>query len=186
MNKLKKGFTLIELLMVIGIITILAGIILVSVNPAQQFGKANDAERKTSISSILNAVMQYTTTPTARGELPECLFGIAAIPTAIPECDTDGSGSGVGNGGFEGAVELGTPADDNTYDCSTALVPNFLREMPIDPNSNYDETATGYYICMDTSDISPKIYVISMGAEVFLDGNCEKPNTTVETMCISG
>ncbi len=187
MSKNNKGFTLIELLIVIGIIAILAGIVLVSVNPAQQFGKANDSERKSEVSSIANAVMQYTTSPTARGELPQCLFGVIPTLTDIPECDTDLSGVGVGNGGFEGAVELGTPANAITYDCSTTLVPGYLREMPVDPNSSYDETASGYYMCQDTTGASAMIYVISVGAEVFTgDGNCEIPGTTTSAMCIYG
>ena len=74
MLKNKKGFTLIELLIVIGIIAILAGIVLVAVNPAQQFGKANDSERKSEIGTILSAVYQYQTSPTARGALPQCLL----------------------------------------------------------------------------------------------------------------
>ncbi|MCK5603699.1 type II secretion system protein, partial [Candidatus Pacearchaeota archaeon] len=59
MIKNKKGFTLIELLIVIGIISILAGIVLVAVNPAQQFGKANDSERKSEIGTLLSAIYQY-------------------------------------------------------------------------------------------------------------------------------
>ena len=170
MEKYKKGFTLIELLIVIGIIAILAGIVLVSVNPAQQFGKANDSERKSEISAIANAVMQYTTSPSARGQLPQCLLGASPVATPIPECDTDGSGIGTGNGGFEGALELGTPADADTYDCSTTLIPSYLRSMPIDPyEAIYNDGASGYYICQDTSGPSAKVYVISIAAEVFLD-----------------
>jgi prepilin-type N-terminal cleavage/methylation domain-containing protein len=186
-NKNKKGFTLIELLIVIGIIAILAGIVLVAVNPAQQFGKANDSERKSEIATILKAIHQYTTSPTVRGALPECLLGATPVPTPIPECDTDLSGIGVGNGGFEGAVELGTPADIDTYDCSTTLVPSFLREIPIDPLAIYDATATGYYVCQDTTGTVSHIYIIAVGTEVFTDdGDCEIPGTTTPTMCVSG
>ena len=182
-----KGFTLIELLIVIGIIAILAGIVLVAVNPAQQFGKANDSERKSEIGTVLSAIYQFQTSPTARGALPECLLGAVPAAAAIPECDTDSSGVGVGNGGFEGAVELGTPAGASTYDCSTTLVPAYLREIPIDPTSTYDATATGYWVCQDTTGAVSRVYVIAEGTEVFTDdGGCEVPATTTATMCVSG
>ncbi|MBN2306426.1 prepilin-type N-terminal cleavage/methylation domain-containing protein [Candidatus Peregrinibacteria bacterium] len=179
-----KGFTLIELLIVIGIIAILAGIVLVAVNPAEQFGKANDSERKSEIGIILSAIYQYQTSPTARGALPECLFN--TVPTPIPECDPDSSGIGTGNGGFEGALELGTAA--TSYDCSTVLVSSQLREIPIDPfETTYDETATGYWVCQDTTGLVSKVYVIAEGAEVFTDdGGCELPGTTTPAMCVSG
>ena len=187
MPKNNKGFTLIELLIVIGIISILAGIVLVSINPAKQFGKANDSERKSEISSIVNAVMQYTTSPTARGQLPNCLLGALQTPTPIPECDTDSSGIGNGNGGFEGALELGTPADADTYDCSTNLIPSYLRGMPIDPyEAIYNDSETGYYIRQNSTGLTVRVYVISVGAEIFLDpGRCEFPGTTNPAMCIS-
>lgn len=180
----KKGFTLIELLIVIGIIAILAGIVLVAVNPAEQFGKANDSERKSEIGTVLSAIYQYQTSPSARGALPECLVNSVATP--IPECDTDGNGIGVGNGGFEGALELGTAA--TSYDCSTVLIPSQLREVPIDPfETTYDATATGYWVCQNTSGSVPKVYVIAEGTEVFTDdGGCEIPGTTTAAMCVSG
>ena len=181
-----KGFTLIELLIVIGIISILAGIVLVAVNPAKQFGKANDSERKSEIGTILSSVYQYQTSPTARGSLPQCLLGATPVATAIPECDTDSSGVGTGNGGFEGAIQLGTPGSATAYDCSTTLVPNYLRSMPIDPNSTYTAAATGYHVCQDTSGSVTKVYVISVGAEVYTDGGCEVPGTTTAAMCVSG
>jgi len=184
----KKGFTLIELLIVIGIISILAGIVLVAVNPAQQFGKANDSERKSEIGTLLSAIYQYQTSPTARGALPECLLGVApGAAAAIPECDPDASGIGVGNGGFEGAVELGTPSSASTYDCSTTLVPSYLREIPIDPSSDFDATATGYWLCQDTTGVVSRIYIIAEGTEVFTDdGGCETPGLLTPTMCVSG
>lgn len=178
-NKSLKGFTLIELLIVIGIIAILAGIVLVAVNPAEQFGKANDSERKSEVGTILSAIYQYQTSPTARGALPECT--VNSVVTAIPECDD------VGVGGYDGALELGTAV--TSYDCSTTLVPSYLREIPIDPSGapDFDATATGYWVCQDTSGAVVRVYVIAENAEVFTDdGGCEIPGTTTPTMCVSG
>lgn len=184
-NKNLKGFTLIELLIVIGIIAILAGIVLVAVNPAQQFGKANDSERKSEIGTILSAVYQFQTSPSARGALPTC--SVNGTPgVAIPEC-------GVANAG---ALQLGTTVDVNHFDCSDSLIPSYLRELPIDPSGtpNYDAGDTGYYLCQDTSQPVSRVYVLAPGVEVFdTDGGCtmDKPldnpdGGVVPVMCVSG
>jgi len=177
----KKGFTLIELLIVIGIISILAGIVLVAVNPAQQFGKANDSERKSEISSVLSAIYQYQTSPTVRGALPQCLTGAVPAAAEIPACD------GVGVGTFDGAIQLGTPADATHYDCTTTLIPSYLREMPIDPTSTYTAVNSGYYVCKQTVGGIERVYVLAPGAEVFkTDGGCQVPGTIDPAMCVSG
>lgn len=169
---------MIELLIVIGIISILAGIVLVAVNPAQQFGKANDSERKSELSSILSAIYQYQTSPTVRGALPSC--DLNGVVTAIQECD------GAGPGNFDGALELGTAV--TSYDCTGALIPAYLREIPIDPlTSAYDATATGYWLCQDSTGPVVRLYVISEGVEVFkTDGGCQIPGTVNPAMCVSG
>src|SRR5260221_122165 len=58
-KNLQKGFTLIELLVVIGILAILLAIVLIAINPAKQFGQANDTKRRSDVNSILNAIDQY-------------------------------------------------------------------------------------------------------------------------------
>ncbi len=58
-NKKNSGFTLIELLVVIGILAVLLAIVLIAINPARQFGQANDTKRRSDITQILNAVGQY-------------------------------------------------------------------------------------------------------------------------------
>lgn len=67
----RSGFTLIELLLVIGIIAILASIVIVAVNPTKQLADARDAQRRSDVSSILNAVYQYSIDHT--GNLPSCI-----------------------------------------------------------------------------------------------------------------
>lgn len=55
----KKGFTLVELLVVIAILGILAGAILVAINPLEQLARGRDAGRKSAIGQIGGAVQSY-------------------------------------------------------------------------------------------------------------------------------
>lgn len=69
------GFTLIELLVVIGILAVLLAIVLIAINPARQFGQANDTKRRSDTGAILNAVGAYAADNA--GALPA---GIPAAP----------------------------------------------------------------------------------------------------------
>lgn len=67
--KPQSGFTLIEILIVIGIIALLAGIVLVAINPARQFAQARNTERTAHVNAILNAIGQYQVDHL--GDIPE-------------------------------------------------------------------------------------------------------------------
>ena len=54
----KRGFTLIEVLLVVATIAILAGIVILAVNPARQVANVRNAERSYGARQILDAVYQ--------------------------------------------------------------------------------------------------------------------------------
>lgn len=56
---MKKGFTLIELLIVIGILAVLAGIVVVALNPAELLRQARDSKRIADLSGITGAINLY-------------------------------------------------------------------------------------------------------------------------------
>ena len=74
--KYKKGFTLIELLVVIGILAILLAITLIAINPARQFGQANNTKRRSDVLQVLNGVHQYVAEN--QGQLPAEVSGLTA------------------------------------------------------------------------------------------------------------
>lgn len=123
----RKGFTLIELLIVIGIIAILAAVIYVAVDPARRFREARNAERWTSVNSILNGYLNYT------------VDNKGAEPVVL----TAGTYYMIGTG----AVFAGCTAQPTTaaIDLTLSLVDTYLSSIPVDPSAGTAET-TLYYI----------------------------------------
>ena len=128
-NKLEKGFTLIELLVVIGILAVLLAITLIAINPARQFGNANNTARRSHVTQILNAIGQYVAEN--KGQLPS---EITSTPTTLSS-----------------ATALST--------LCAKLVPTYIPALPTNPTLNTTDIAdcsaaswaTGYSISKDAT-----------------------------------
>ncbi len=134
-----RGFTLIEVLLVVVIIAILAGIVIIAVNPARQIAQTNNAQRDNDVRAILDAVHQYGIDN--RGVLPSAITAVATVV-----------GSGVG--------EIDICAD---------LVPTYVSAMPYDPTTatasytDCTDYSTGYTIAVDANG---RVTVAAPDAEV--------------------
>jgi len=134
-HSFKRGFTLIELLLVIGIIAILAAIVIVAINPTKQLGDARNAQRRSDVNTVLNAVYQYAIDH--NGSLP------SGIPTTTAKeiCVT-------GAASCDGGVDL------------DVLTGSYLVKIPADPQAT--GTGTDYTIVKDANN---RITVAAPAAE---------------------
>ncbi len=137
-----KGFTLLEILLVVAAIAILAGIIILAINPNKQLGDTRNSQRRLAIDAIVNAVYQYSLDH--NGQLPGATSG-HPIPVSdgydggnlheiclTDPSDTTGSTSldctDQINGG--GAVDLSDLTRNATY----------LTSIPADPLPNASDS----------------------------------------------
>lgn len=138
-----RGFTLIELLIVIAIVAILAGIVLIAVNPGRQLAQARNAERWAEVNALLNAVNQF-----------EIDYG------ALPDCAST-TVSNIGSGDCDlGATDLLAGIADNQ-----ALIPGFLAGIPIGPGATCTATDTCYDI-VTTNTTPPRVTISADSPEL--------------------
>jgi len=131
----KKGFTLLEILLVVGIISILAGIVIVAINPSKQLATVRNTERKSDIKQIYSALTQYYIT---NSKYPA---GISSSLTEI--CDTGdlaSSTTAYGGGSCSGLVNL------------SQLVPTYVTAIPKDPQASTTNGA-GYQVMLNAGKI---------------------------------
>ena len=122
----KRGFTLLEVLLVVALIAILAGIVIIAINPGKQLGDTRNAQRKVDVNTILNAVYQYS------------LDNNGYLPAAITTTDT--------------AICLDTGTCTGLVELSGDLVPTYIVSMPVDPSLTATAgDTTGYTISKDAT-----------------------------------
>jgi type II secretory pathway pseudopilin PulG len=118
-------------LFVLAVLSLLLAVVLVSINPARQFARANNTKRHNDVVQILNTVQRYAVDN--NGSLPLALRGLTIGTT------------------YEVASGPGHA------DICSALVPTYTSTLPVDPNqqtepvsdcSSYD---TGYQIAVDAN-----------------------------------
>ncbi len=143
MKKFKKaGFTLVELLIVIAVISILAAVAFVAIDPATRINEAQDSERWSAVNAVMDAFLEYT-------------------------IDNDGSYiSGVDS---DGTVHMVSTSNDSCSTCgvdqctdfSALTSSGYIANLPTDPDG-WSE-GTGYSLMVDTNGI---VTVTSCGNEV--------------------
>lgn len=126
-----KGFTLLEILLVVAALAILAGIVILAINPGKQLGETRNAPRWSDVNTILNAVYQYS-------------IDTGSLPTSIP-ASTDCAGAATNEicktgGTCTGLVDLSVLTTNQKY----------LVSMPLDPTGS-TTNGTGYHVAQSTN-----------------------------------
>lgn len=125
---MKKGFTLLEVLLVVAIIAILAGIILLAINPNKQLGDSRNTTRRADVNTLINAIYQYSIDH--NGSLPT-----AITTTEYYICQKDA----VSCSGYANLSELTTNS-------------KYLVSLPVDPSLSIGATSSAGYTVRKTSD----------------------------------
>lgn len=132
-----SGFTLIEILLVVAAIAILAGIVIIAINPNKQLGDTRNAQRRSDVVTILNAVYQYSLDH--NGTIPP---SITVVQTEICKAEA---------GSCSGLINLGVLYENEKY----------IVSMPFDPSGG-STNGTGYEIKKTNNN---RVTVVSSDAE---------------------
>ncbi len=150
----RKGFTLLEILLVIAAIGILAAIVLVAINPNRQLAQARNAQRRSDVLAISNAVYQKIIDEANAGTSNT----LTAITTTVAEIYK--SGTTTGTTGCTGTpIDLAAVASDAGAD----IVPLYLAQVPQDPSEGATAVCSGYTIVKDANN---RITVAAPNAEL--------------------
>lgn len=126
----QRGFTLLEVLLVVAIIALLAGIVILAINPGKNLGDTRNAQRSADVTTILNAVYQYSLD---NGNVPSTIG-----TSAVEICNTTGATCTT-----PASVDLGVLTTNGKYlvaipqdpQCPTACTSNGAGYMIVKDNA---------------------------------------------------
>lgn len=127
------GFTLLEVLLVVAIIAILAGIVIIAINPSKNLADTRNSTRRADVNTIINAIYQYSLDQ--NGALPPAGTGAGITLSDTEICETGGTCAGL--------VDLGVLTASGTY----------LVSIPPDPRcpADCDANGVGYTVARDAN-----------------------------------
>jgi type IV pilus assembly protein PilA len=141
----QSGFTLIEVLLVIGIISILAAIVIIAINPARQLAQARNTQRWSNVNTILNAIHQYA------------VGNNGTLPSNISTSATEVCATGVTT----------TTCNSNSLTDLSSLTLNelYLTAMPTDPGcpTGCNGSGIGYTVYRSANN---RVTVVAPNAEL--------------------
>ena len=142
--QLSEGFTLLEILLVVAAIAILAGIVIVAINPNKQLADTRNSQRRSDVTSILNVVYQYAVDNS--GTIPSTIptSATCATPATNEICKT-------GATSCSGLVDLSALTTNEEY----------LVSLPTDPTGS-STNGTGYFVARSSNG---RVTVCSPSAE---------------------
>jgi type II secretory pathway pseudopilin PulG len=164
---------LLEILLVVGIIAILAGIVIVAINPSKQLATVRNTERKSDLKQVSNAITQYY--------IDNFHYPTSLTSTLTEICDTGANASSSGQ----------------TTTCTNAglinlseLVPVYLTAIPKDPSATTTNHA-GYQVVLTSNKIGlsapaelGQTITIGTVVEVVADA-CGTPGDATDANCWS-
>ena len=145
----RQGFTLIELLLVIAVIAILAAIVIVAINPTKQLGDARNAQRRSDVNTILNAVYQYA------------IDNNGNLPTGIPT----GTAKMICQSSFDPATCIAVAPAFNGVNLRM-LSGTYLVSIPHDPQLTITATGSRYDISQNGGRVTVSAPYAEQGASI--------------------
>jgi len=156
----RKGFTLVELLVVIGILAILAGAVVVVLNPAELFKQSRDAQRLSDFDALRSSIALYLSTAqnpqftaTNRTQNTNC-YSISGTCNVVTSTAIDGTGW--------------VPINFN--DLTNVGINPPLSALPTDPVNNASYHYAGGFTSSNTYELDTVLESTKYASKMSTDG----------------